>query len=113
MSLHFPAPRPWRRSLALVSRCPDGSVSAGMGVTPTADRRPDEGEIRAGLRCGRSCECNRPRGKVHCPLHDTGASGSPDLSVSTKNGTVLVICRVCDKSGQPDLIPALQDRGLW
>lgn len=76
-------------------------------------RAPDEGEIRTGLRCGRSCECNRPRGKVHCPLHDAGASGKPDLSVDTKNGTVLVICRVCDKAGQADLIPALQERDLW
>jgi hypothetical protein len=74
---------------------------------------PDVGYIRNGLACDRSCECNRPRGRVHCPLHDAAKSGKPDLSVTKKGGTVLLHCYVCGKAEQTALLSALQDRGLW
>jgi hypothetical protein len=73
----------------------------------------DEQQIRSALRCGRSCACNRPRGKVHCPLHDAGAGGKPDMDVKATGDTVLVTCRVCGSGAQADLIAALQDRDLW
>ncbi|MDO8614988.1 MAG: DUF3631 domain-containing protein [Dehalococcoidia bacterium] len=67
-------------------------------------------EIAQALACGRSgCECQRAKGKVHCPSH---ADETPSLAVGTgKDGKVLVK----DFAGcsQDAVIAALTERGLW
>jgi DNA polymerase-1 len=65
-------------------------------------------KIRAALRCGRAgCACQRGS-NVHCPVHDDEI---PSLSVSERDGKVLVFCH----GGCPsrDVIAVLRARGLW
>ncbi len=71
-------------------------------------------DIRAALACGRSaCECGRRSGKVHCPIHDAGKGGRPDLSITEAAGRPLVFCHVCGQAGQDAIIADLRARGIW
>ena len=64
------------------------------------------------LRCGRSgCDCLKAlsgKGHVHCPSHD---GPSPCLSVSEKEGKILVHCFAA--CSQDSVITALKEEGLW
>ena len=68
--------------------------------------------IANALGCGQSgCTCSRPTGDgwmTHCPAHD---DEHPSLSVSEKNGKVLVKCFA--GCFQDQVITALKERGLW
>lgn len=69
-------------------------------------------EIAEALRChSNGCLCGRATGdeyKTHCPVHE---DTRPSLSLTDKDGTVLVVCFAgCD---QNDVVEALQDQGLW
>ena len=64
------------------------------------------------LKWGQSgCDCLRAKpgkGHVHCPSHD---DLSPSLSVSEKEGKILVHCfATCS---QDSVITALKEEGLW
>ena len=64
------------------------------------------------LKCGQSgCDCLRAKpgkGHVHCPAH---ADDGPSLSVSEKEGKILVHCfATCS---QDSVITALKEKGLW
>lgn len=65
--------------------------------------------IHRALQCGRaSCECVRPRGRVHCPAHD---DEHPSLKVWERNGRINVKCWArCSKD---DVIRELTVRGLY
>ncbi|MBM4287115.1 MAG: hypothetical protein FJ135_03010 [Deltaproteobacteria bacterium] len=65
--------------------------------------------IRQALQCGQpGCECGKPKGHVHCPAHQ---DHTPYLSVSKKNGKLLVKCfGGCE---QAQVVAALKDRNLW
>lgn len=70
-------------------------------------------EIKSALNCGRQgCECARSRVKTHCPgpSHQRG-DRDPSLGVNEKDGKVLVSCY--GGCSQPEVIAALQGRGLW
>ena len=64
------------------------------------------------LRCGRSgCDCLKAlpgKGHVHCPAH---AGEGPSLSVSEKEGKILVHCFAA--CSQDSVITALKKEGLW
>ena len=64
------------------------------------------------LKCGQSgCDCLRAKpgkGHVHCPAH---ADDGPSLSVSEKEGKILVHCFAA--CSQDSVITALKEEGLW
>ena len=65
--------------------------------------------IRRSLQCGNhSCNCQKLNQNVHCPAH---ADSNPSLSVTDKDGKVLVKCHAgCAQSW---VIAALKEKGLW
>lgn len=70
-------------------------------------------DLLAALACARSrCTCQRSRdrgyGNTHCPAHE---DGSPSLTVTERNGRVLVNCK--SGCGQREVIEALKERQLW
>ncbi len=71
--------------------------------------KTDAEVIRVALRCERpDCECQRPRGRVHCPAHP---DEHPSLSITARNSKVLFHCHV--GCGQEAVLAVLRDRGLW
>jgi hypothetical protein len=66
--------------------------------------------IRAALKCGQpGCACGTAHGHVHCPAHED--IKTPNLSVSQKNGKVLVKCFA--RCPQERVITALKEKMLW
>jgi hypothetical protein len=66
------------------------------------------GTIQA-LRCGEpGCKCGKAKTDVHCPAHE---SIKANLSVSEKNGKILVKCHA--GCSQEQIISALNARNLW
>ena len=65
--------------------------------------------VRQGLSCGEpGCVCGKPKGHVHCPAH---ADSTPSLSVTEKNGKILVKC--FGGCSQDQVIAALKNKRLW
>jgi hypothetical protein len=64
--------------------------------------------IRQALQCDNpSCHCHKA-GNVHCPAH---SDSTPSLSISEKDGKVLVKCHA--GCSQDRLVAALKEKGLW
>jgi 5S rRNA maturation endonuclease (ribonuclease M5)/energy-coupling factor transporter ATP-binding protein EcfA2 len=87
------------------------------GVPPALEKKGDTDmdtpftadSIKAALRCAKPhCECQSPRGNVHCPAHP---DASPSLTVTERDGRVLVHCHA--GCSQRQVIDALKGLGLW
>lgn len=82
------------------------------GDEPTRSR-PDGVAIAVALGCGKSgCRCARTtrtgKGLTHCPAH---SDQTPSLSVSERDGKVLVNCRA--GCAQDAVLATLRDASLW
>lgn len=65
--------------------------------------------IHQALQCEHpSCACHRSNSHVHCPAH---ADSTPSLSVSEKDGKILVYCH--GGCPQDQVLSALKEKGLW
>jgi hypothetical protein len=65
--------------------------------------------IHQALQCDDpACPCHKPNGLVHCPAH---ADSTPSLSITEKNGKVLVKCH--GGCSQDRVIASLKEKGLW
>lgn len=87
----------------------NAALSDGARMTSRAasDFQYTASAIFDAQRCGKQ-RCNCSGGRVtHCVAHD---DANPSMSVSEKNGRLLVHCFRCT---QKDVIAALQERGLF